>query len=65
MQEVENPTWKFCHRQCLRYSWFRPNTSENCVKWRVDILDSNSKDDFEKLKAANFVLINESEIDKR
>ena len=62
--EVENNIGKFCHRQCVRYKLFRSHETQNCKDWKIYFLDMNNKDDFNQIKNAGFVLINESEIDK-
>lgn len=63
-KELVNPIGKFCHRRCVKYKIFRKHVSENCKVWDVDILDMTNRDDYLKARNANFILINESEIDK-
>lgn len=59
-----SPEWDgrmmFCWRYCAKYKKWRSHISENCKVWKVDVLQS--KEDFEKVRAAGFVLINEDRI---
>jgi len=62
--EVNDQVGMFCHRRCNRYKVLRSHVGKNCSEWTTDILDMKEKEDFEKIKNANFILINEVEVDK-
>jgi len=56
--ETPNPVGKACYRTCVKEKWL----SNKCVEWKTDILDLTKKEDFEKFRSANFVLIAEDKI---
>ena len=63
--KLHRPEWKgnilFCWRYCAKYKTWRKHISKNCVSWKTNILDT--QEDFYKLRAGGFVLINEERID--
>lgn len=62
LDEIENPTGKFCHRYCAKYKTLRADISENCVIWKTDIKDMTKEIDFTEFRASGFILIQENRI---
>lgn len=59
LPESEAPI-KFCWRYCATYRTWRRHTSNNCKFWKTETL--STQEDFLKLRAGGFVLINEKRI---
>jgi hypothetical protein len=42
----------FCFRYCAKYKLLRKHISENCNKWKIDIIDNQSE--ILQLRSSNF-----------